>query len=409
MPTARCSAKVSASSRSRLADAERDGDHIYAVVKSLEGASDGRALSVYAPLAKGQARAIRRTYESAGFSPETVELVDAHGTGTRAGDAAEFAGLKMVFEESSAAKQWCALGSIKSQIGHLKAAAGAAGIFKMVMALNEGVLPPTIGIETPNPKLDIPNSPFYLNTELRPWVRGAAHPRRAAVSSFGFGGSNWHMLLEEDTGPGANANRLRVSPTEVVLLDADKLAARVTRCREVAVEAMAESRLRWLAGAVSSRGNPTPGARVVRRRDNGTIRGGAEQGRRRSRLRRRRRSAIPAARRSQGRRSPGSVAFLFPVGAARHRHDGGSGDGVRIRTRRVGRRGRCVVWRCELAYPACTTSCSQPVFSEDERASRCALRATEDAAGALGAEPRLAGRCSIRRVHADLDGRPQLR
>lgn len=231
----------------RLDDAERDGDHIYAVIKALEGASDGRALSVYAPLAQGQARAVRRAYEAAGISPATVELVEAHGTGTRAGDAAEFAGLKMVFEEAGREPQWCAIGSIKSQIGHLKAAAGAASMFKAVMSLNEGVLPPTIGVDTPNPKLDIPASPFYLNTEARPWVRDAAHPRRAAVSSFGFGGSNWHMLLEEYRGSGTKADRFRASPTELVLLGADTPEALVKQCRDVAAECTPATTLRWLA------------------------------------------------------------------------------------------------------------------------------------------------------------------
>ncbi len=232
----------------RLDDAERDGDHIYAVIKALEGASDGRALSVYAPLAQGQARAVRRTYERAGISPATVELVEAHGTGTRAGDAAEFAGLKMVFEDAGRAEpQWCAIGSIKSQIGHLKAAAGAASMFKAVMSLNEGVLPPTIGVDTPNPKLDIPTSPFYLNTEARPWVRDAAHPRRAAVSSFGFGGSNWHMLLEEYRGNATKADRFRASPTELVLLGADTPEALITQCRDLAAECTPATTLRWLA------------------------------------------------------------------------------------------------------------------------------------------------------------------
>ena len=232
----------------RLDDAEREGDHIYAVIHALEGASDGRALSVYAPLAQGQARAVRRTYESAGISPATVELVEAHGTGTRAGDAAEFAGLKMVFEEAGRAEpQWCAIGSIKSQIGHLKAAAGAASMFKAVMSLNEGVLPPTIGVDTPNPKLDIPGSPFYLNTEARPWVRDAAHPRRAAVSSFGFGGSNWHMLLEEYRGSGTKADRFRASPTELVLLGADTPETLAAQCRDLAAECTPAITLRWLA------------------------------------------------------------------------------------------------------------------------------------------------------------------
>ena len=186
----------------RLADAERDGDQVYAVIKSCGPSSDGRAKSVYAPLASGQARSLRRSYAQAGWTPDTVELVEAHGTGTKAGDAAEFGGLSIVFDTECdrVDRQWCALGSVKSQIGHTKASAGAAGLFKAVMALRHKVLPPTVKIERPNPALKLESSPFYLNTETRPWVRSDDHPRRAGVSSFGFGGSNFHLAVEEYTG-----------------------------------------------------------------------------------------------------------------------------------------------------------------------------------------------------------------
>ena len=177
----------------------------------------------------------------AGYGPETVELVEAHGTGTKAGDAAEFEGLKLAFDASGRDdRQWCALGTVKSQIGHTKAAAGAAGLFKMVMALNHRVLPPTIKIETPNPKLGVERSPFYLNTTARPWIRGSAHPRRASVSSsFGFGGSNFHLALEEYTGPSGRAVRNRTLPTELVALSAADPAALARSAREVA-EALAD-------------------------------------------------------------------------------------------------------------------------------------------------------------------------
>src|SRR5262245_38525555 len=128
----------------RLDDAERDGDRIYAVIRGIGTSSDGRSTSVYAPLPEGQLRAIRRAYEMAGYGPETVELVEAHGTGTKVGDAAEFEALRQAFSERNGGAQWCALGSVKSQIGHTKAAAGAAGLFKAIMALHHKVLPPTI-------------------------------------------------------------------------------------------------------------------------------------------------------------------------------------------------------------------------------------------------------------------------
>ena len=222
----------------RLADAERDGDRIYAVLAGLGSSSDGRTKSIYAPAPAGQAKALRRAYQDAGYGPETVELLEAHGTGTKAGDVAEFEALRTVFEESGRKDRgWCALGSIKSQIGHTKAAAGAAGLFKAVMALHHRVLPPTIKVDRPDPKLDVEASPFCINTMARPWVRDRRHPRRASVSSFGFGGSNFHVALQEYTGPGPRAPRVRPAGGEVVLLSGASAEAVATRCRELVAEA----------------------------------------------------------------------------------------------------------------------------------------------------------------------------
>jgi acyl transferase domain-containing protein/NADP-dependent 3-hydroxy acid dehydrogenase YdfG/acyl carrier protein len=222
----------------RLADAERDGDRVYAVIRGIGAASDGRSKSVYAPLPEGQARAMRRAYAMAGYGPETVELIEAHGTATKAGDAAEFAGLRIAFDESGRSdRQWCALGSVKSQIGHTKAAAGAAGLFKAIMALHHKVLPPTIKIERPNPTLEIEKSAFYMNTQARPWIRDQSHPRRASISSFGFGGSNFHVTVEEYVpagNKGQAAPRFRTSPTELVLLSAPTAADLITRCQALA-------------------------------------------------------------------------------------------------------------------------------------------------------------------------------
>jgi acyl transferase domain-containing protein len=120
----------------RLADAERDGDRIYAVIRGCGSSSDGRAKSIYAPRWEGQVRSLQRCYEEAGYGPETVDLVEAHGTGTAAGDLAEFMALREVFNASGRERQWCALGSIKSQLGHTKATAGAAGLLKTVLALH---------------------------------------------------------------------------------------------------------------------------------------------------------------------------------------------------------------------------------------------------------------------------------
>ena len=185
----------------RLADAERDGDRIYAVIRGVGAASDGRDRSLTAPRPEGQMRALRRAYAQARISPATVGLLEAHGTGTVAGDGAEVKALSTVFGEHSDQRQWCAIGSIKSMIGHTKATAGVAGLIKAALALHHRVLAPTIGVSEPNPKAGFPDSPFYLNTEARPWLTGGAgHPRRAGVSAFGFGGTDFHIVLEEYTG-----------------------------------------------------------------------------------------------------------------------------------------------------------------------------------------------------------------
>lgn len=181
----------------RLADAERDGDRVYAVIKGLGASSDGRAKGLTAPRLEGQVRALRRAYEKAGVSPATVGYVEAHGTGTAAGDLAEVSALKDVFRDAGAAPQRCALGSVKSQIGHTKCAAGLAGLINAALSVYHRVLPPTIGVERPSPPAGFSDSPFHLNTRPRPWLRPEpGTPRRAGVSAFGFGGTNFHAVIE---------------------------------------------------------------------------------------------------------------------------------------------------------------------------------------------------------------------
>ena len=189
----------------RLEDAERDGDRIYAVIRGIGTSSDGRSQSIYAPRAAGQTEALRDAYEVSGIDPATVQLVEAHGTGTKVGDAVEFDALKTVYAAARSDGTWCALGSVKSQIGHTKAAAGVAGLIKAALALHYQVLPATIKVSEPNPNLEIDTSPFYLNTETRPWVSANNQIRRSSVSAFGFGGSNFHAVLEEYTGTAADA------------------------------------------------------------------------------------------------------------------------------------------------------------------------------------------------------------
>jgi acyl transferase domain-containing protein len=181
----------------RLADAERDGDRIYAVIRGVGSSSDGKGNAVYAPKAAGQVAALRSAYAASDINPATVELLEAHGTGTRVGDATEVAALVEVYGARGRGGPWCALGSVKSQIGHTKAAAGAAGLIKAIAALYHKVLPPTVKVSEPLPSLRNDESAFYVNVEKRPWLPAAGHPRRAAVSAFGFGGSNFHCVLEE--------------------------------------------------------------------------------------------------------------------------------------------------------------------------------------------------------------------
>ncbi|MDJ0795223.1 MAG: beta-ketoacyl synthase N-terminal-like domain-containing protein [Calothrix sp. MO_167.B12] len=217
----------------RLEDAERDGDKIYAVIKGIGTSSDGRYKSIYAPRKEGQVAALRRAYEDADIAPETVTLMEAHGTGTMAGDPTEFGSLREFFGETDCKRQHIALGTVKSQIGHTKAAAGAASLIKTALALHHKVLPPTLNVKTPNPKLNLKDSSFYLNTETRPWIRAEGQsPRRAGVSSFGFGGTNYHVVLEEYQGEHEKAYRLNSSGSEVLLF-ADNPAQLVLKCEEI--------------------------------------------------------------------------------------------------------------------------------------------------------------------------------
>ncbi|AHI01811.1 type I polyketide synthase [Kutzneria albida] len=178
----------------RLADAERDGDQVYAVIKGVGSASDGKSLGLTAPRPEGQRSALERAYRNAGISPASVGLVEAHGTGTVVGDRTELGTLSKVFQEHGATPGSCAVGSVKSQIGHTKCAAGLAGLIKTSLALHNGVKPPTLHVSQPNPAWNAEESPFAINAEARPWSAPASE-RVAGVSAFGFGGTNFHVVL----------------------------------------------------------------------------------------------------------------------------------------------------------------------------------------------------------------------
>ncbi len=184
----------------RLADAQRDGDRIYAVIKSVAGSSDGKALGMTAPRPIGQMRALQRAYRKAGFSPNTLGMYEAHGTGTVAGDRAELETTLTTLKAENAAAKSCAIGSVKTAIGHTKSSAGIAGLIKVALSLHHKVLPPHLNVEDPlEPILDL-DSPVYLLKEARPWLKSPDRPRRGGVSAFGFGGTNFHAVLEEHAG-----------------------------------------------------------------------------------------------------------------------------------------------------------------------------------------------------------------
>ncbi|MFD5784660.1 SDR family oxidoreductase [Streptomyces sp. NPDC126933] len=197
----------------RLADAERDGDRIYTVIDGVGSASDGRALGLTAPRPAGQRAALTRAYRNAGVSPADVGLIEAHGTGTVVGDRTELATLTEVFAEAGAQPASCAVGSVKSQIGHTKCAAGLAGLIKTTLALYHGVKPPTLHVRQPNAAWDGESSPFVFHTAARPWATEPAD-RIAGVSAFGFGGTNFHVVLRAyDQPPPAHA--LNAWPAEL--------------------------------------------------------------------------------------------------------------------------------------------------------------------------------------------------
>ncbi|MGX1273636.1 acyl transferase domain-containing protein/acyl carrier protein [Streptomyces phaeoluteigriseus] len=210
----------------RLADAERDGDRIYGVIKGLGSSSDGRSLGLTAPRPEGQRSALERAYRNAGVSPAEVGLVEAHGTGTVVGDRTELAILGEVFEAAGAAAGSCVIGSVKSQIGHTKCAAGLAGLIKTALALYTGVRPPTLHIAAPNAAWDADSSPFAFHTEARPWAAPPAE-RLAGVSAFGFGGTNFHLVLGAHPAGVAPARGLDAWPAELfVFRGRDEKSAR---------------------------------------------------------------------------------------------------------------------------------------------------------------------------------------
>ncbi len=207
----------------RLGDAIEDGDTIHAVIKGSAVNNDGSVKIGYtAPSVNGQAEVIADALAMAGVSAESISYIEAHGTGTALGDPVEVAALTQAFHADTQMKNFCALGSVKSNIGHLDAAAGVAGLIKIILALKHGQLPPSLHYERPNPQIDFAASPFFINDRLVEWKQGES-PRRAGVSSFGIGGTNAHVIVEEP--PLRESSTALRRPLHLLLLSAKTGAA----------------------------------------------------------------------------------------------------------------------------------------------------------------------------------------
>ena len=208
----------------RLADAERDGDRVYGVIRSIAGSSDGKSLGLTAPRREGQVRAIERAWKRAGHSPAEAGLMEAHGTGTVVGDRTELESMTEVLQSAGALPGSMTLGSVKSQIGHTKCAAGIASLIKVCLALHHRVLPPTLHLEQPSGFYDQDTSPFIFRRTAAPWAPrpaaedGSLPPRIGALSSFGFGGTNFHAVVQEHDDPLATQTGLAPWSAELFLV-----------------------------------------------------------------------------------------------------------------------------------------------------------------------------------------------
>ena len=295
----------------RLADAEADGDAIHAVIRGHGTASDGRGSAIYAPRSEGQVRAMERAYEAAGYGPETVGLIEAHGTGTELGDATEVRSMTRVFGGPGRTRR-AALGSVKSLIGHPKTSAGAVSLLKVVTALRHGVLPPTIKVGAPNEALAAEGCPVHPNTVARPWISGADHPRRAGLSAFGFGGTNAHVTVEEYRGPHRAARRLPL-PAQLLLFSGPSREAALRAASEAADRAGRGASLDGLARASQAAFDPGAPARLgLVARDASAL--AAVLAKVSALLERT--DALPpgfeGAAYAEGEAQPGRIAFLFP-------------------------------------------------------------------------------------------------
>ena len=218
----------------RQSDALADGDRIYAVLRGVGQASDGRGTGLLAPSVDGETLAIRRAYDSTGVDPATVSMIEAHGTGIPLGDKTEIAALKNVFgARDDGAQGSIAIGSVKSMISHCIPAAGIAGLIKTALSLHHRVLPPTL-CDAVNPELGIDRTRLFVNTEAMPWIAPLGAPRRAGVDSFGFGGINTHAIVEQAPAAAKRPALLARWPFELCVLSAATPVALADACEALA-------------------------------------------------------------------------------------------------------------------------------------------------------------------------------
>ena len=214
----------------RLEDAERAGDKIYAVIKGIGCSSDGKGLSLTAPNKEGQILALQRAYREAGISPNDVGMIEAHGTGTIIGDRTELQSASSVFWNGGATSGQTYIGTVKSQIGHTKCAAGIAGLIKSVLSVYHGIIPPTLHLEKPLDLYDENTNPFIFNTQAGVWT---SEKRIAGISAFGFGGANGHAVIENYKPEISSESALKVFPTELLVFRGDTIEEAKQRVEKV--------------------------------------------------------------------------------------------------------------------------------------------------------------------------------
>ena len=289
----------------RYADAVRDGDTIRAVVRGSAVNNDGAGkVGFTAPSVKGQAQAITEALAAAGVDAGTLSYVEAHGTGTPLGDPVEIAALAEAFGADPERTGYCALGAVKTNVGHLDTAAGVAGFIKAVLALEHRTLPPTLHFQSPNPETGLEGSPFFVNAELRPWARENGTPRRAGVSSFGIGGTNAHVVLEEAPEPAPSAGD---DGPQLLVLSARSGAALERARRDLAAHLADHP-----GPALADVAHTLQEGRAAHPHRWAVVAGGADEARQALEGAGPRR---PAARRAAGRPP---VAFLFPGGGTQY-------------------------------------------------------------------------------------------